>query len=162
MGIFFWRGLRFVTFTSVGFYLAYLFTLFSLDDSRRIFLWLPLAFVGLFIMLFGMGQWGRWRYLFALVFLPFSWVVLPQFVDRFTPWYIEWWDDWLWWYSGREMTLGFMKAHLHPKCGRYGSFLTLSKRAPGFECALALQEMEQTIPKWNLKSPMMKSGVNSQ
>lgn len=42
--------------------------------------------------LFGLGLWRRWRYLFVIASAPFSFIVLPFLVNKFTDWYLESWQ----------------------------------------------------------------------
>jgi hypothetical protein len=41
-------------------------------DSITPFLSLPLVFIGLFMMLYGAGEWRRWAYLWVFLSIPIS------------------------------------------------------------------------------------------
>jgi hypothetical protein len=74
-----WIVVRFVLFGCLGLYVVFVFTVafvaqvFYQDrDSITPFLSLPLAFVGLFMMLYGVGEWRRWAYLWVFLSMPIS------------------------------------------------------------------------------------------
>jgi hypothetical protein len=72
-----WIGIRFIVFGLVGFYLCILSGIFALDKPVEFFLMLPLSALGLLMMLFGVGCWGQWRYLWVFGSMPICLLVLP-------------------------------------------------------------------------------------
>ena len=72
--IFFWCILRSITFVAVGSYFC-ISSYFYLDFPLGIFACLPLQITGLVAILFGIGQWGRWKYLWVLGWLSLSWLM---------------------------------------------------------------------------------------
>jgi len=74
-----WIAARFVLFGFIGFWVMLGFTVeFALrvfeHGSHCIsrFLSLPLALVGAVMMLYGVGEWGRWAYLWVFLSIPIS------------------------------------------------------------------------------------------
>jgi hypothetical protein len=67
-----------------------MFSALASEESRRFYMWLPLAFAGLLMILFGIGQWGRWWHLATLASIPLCLVGVPWFSNKFTQWYIDW------------------------------------------------------------------------
>jgi len=72
-----WIAVRFVLFGCIGFFVtlggAAVFVSPVLDhDPNNItwFLSLPVALVGVFMMLYGVGEWGRWGYLLVFLSIP--------------------------------------------------------------------------------------------
>ena len=79
-----WIAARFVLFGLLGFWVMLGFTVafasrVSGHDPHLIspFLSLPLALVGAVMMLYGVGEWGRWAYLWVFLSMPISlWLLL--------------------------------------------------------------------------------------
>jgi len=74
-----WIAVRFVLFGFVGLWVMLAFTVaFALrvfDYEQHIvspFLSLPLALVGALMILYGVGEWGRWAYLWVFLAIPIS------------------------------------------------------------------------------------------
>src|SRR6266487_2727125 len=74
-----WIAARFVLFGLIGFWVMLGFTVaFALrvfdHDQHTVssFLSLPLAVVGAVMMLYGVGEWGRWAYLWVFLSIPIS------------------------------------------------------------------------------------------
>ena len=74
-----WVAVRFVLFGIGGFWAMLGFTIaFALrlmeHDQHMISPWLslPLACVGALMMLYGVGEWGRWAYLWVFLSIPIS------------------------------------------------------------------------------------------
>jgi hypothetical protein len=74
-----WIAVRFVLFGCIGFYVM-LFCWFAFiarvfDHDQHIispFLSLPLVFIGALMVLYGVGEWGRWAYLWVFLSIPIS------------------------------------------------------------------------------------------
>ena len=74
-----WIAARFVLFGFVGFWVMLFFTVaFAVrvfeHDKQFIspFLSVPLALSGALMMLYGVGEWGHWAYLWVFLSIPFS------------------------------------------------------------------------------------------
>lgn len=77
-----WHAIRFILFGVGGFWIMMLFWVEFLvrvkgdvhfhDGFVSPFLSLPLIFVGAVMMLIGVGEWGRWGYLWVFLSVPVS------------------------------------------------------------------------------------------
>jgi hypothetical protein len=74
-----WIAVRFVLFGVGGFWLMILAWVHFLDhftNHRVGSLWqlvfLPMGFIGAVLMLYGVGEWGRWAYLWVFLSIPLS------------------------------------------------------------------------------------------
>lgn len=76
-----WVGVRFILFGCVGLYLmlfgsiAFILLVFEHGPhliSPFLFLSLPLAFIGAVMILYGVGEWGHWAYLWVFLSIPIS------------------------------------------------------------------------------------------
>jgi putative flippase GtrA len=80
-----WVAVRFVLFGVLGFLvmfgswvmlLALLLSRHHENGEMSPFLLAPLTFLGALMMLFGVGEWGRWAYLLVFLSIPFSFLLL--------------------------------------------------------------------------------------
>jgi len=70
-----WIVVRFLVFGIGGFLLmlaAWLFFLDSLNSLAWRIVSAPLGIIGAVLMLYGVGEWGRWAYLGVFLSIPFS------------------------------------------------------------------------------------------
>ena len=74
-----WIGVRFVLFGVGGFWLMILAWVQFLDNfttPRLGSIWelvfLPVGFIGAVLMLYGVGEWGRWAYIWVFLSIPLS------------------------------------------------------------------------------------------
>ena len=76
-----WAALRFVLFGLGGFFLLIFFSLEfmaivlphgSHPVALSTLLALPIALSGALMMLFGVGEWGRWAYLWVILSIPIT------------------------------------------------------------------------------------------
>jgi hypothetical protein len=87
-----WVAVRFVVFGFAGFWvmlgftMAFLMRVFMHDQHvMNPFLSFPLAVAGAFMMLFGVGEWGRWRYLLVFVSIPAAFIGSSYLYDWIFP-----------------------------------------------------------------------------
>ena len=76
-----WIAARFILFGCVGFYVmlfgmvAFIARVFEHDQHMMTsFLSLPLALVGVLMVLYGVGEWGRWAYLLVFLSIPATFI----------------------------------------------------------------------------------------
>jgi len=76
-----WVAVRFVLFGVLGFFVMFGAWIMLIDRLTSIrhekgemspFLLVPLSLVGAVMMLFGVGEWGRWGYLLVFLSIPVS------------------------------------------------------------------------------------------
>lgn len=74
-----WIGIRFVLFGIGGFWLMIVGWMLFLDNFTNHGLgsiwrlgFLPLGFSGAVLMLYGVGEWGRWAYFWVFLSIPLS------------------------------------------------------------------------------------------
>ena len=80
-----WVALRFITFGVGGFLIMFGFSLAFIirvvdpiegEQTLNPLISLPLVFIGAVMMLFGVGQWRRWAYLWVFLSIPVAFLAL--------------------------------------------------------------------------------------
>jgi hypothetical protein len=78
-----WICIRFL-FGLVGFFICIGSGINALANNYSVLPMLLLSAVGLLMMLFGVGRWGQWHYLWVFGSMPFFLIVLPWFFFEMT------------------------------------------------------------------------------